>query len=260
MTSDKITIIGTGNVAWHLAPALENAGYVINEIYGRTEDKALQLSENLYNPLVVDSLDFSTSTSSLFIIAVSDNAIESVATEIVLPDEAMVIHTSGTVPMSILNLTALDYIGVFYPLQTFSKERKLSLDKVPFLIEANDEDGLEILKRIASYISSNVKCVNSEERSKIHLAAVFVNNFTNHMLAIAGDLMDRNELDFNLLEPLIRETIDKALDQKPLNSQTGPAIREDQNTMERHLEELSFNSDYQQLYKLISESILKGPS
>ncbi len=258
MISQKITIIGTGNLAWHLAPALESAGHVINEIYGRSEDKALQITENLYNPAVAESLDFSSSASSLFIIAVSDNAIESVASEIVLPDKALIVHTSGTVPMSILELTALDNTGVFYPLQTFSKDRKVKFSEAPMLIEANNEYAHEILEKIASSISPNVKTVNSEDRLSIHLAAVFANNYTNHMMAIASQVMDNNELDFELLEPLIRETIEKALDQRPSDAQTGPAIREDNETMERHLENLSFNSDFQELYRLISKSIINS--
>ncbi len=251
----KITIIGTGILAWHLAPELERAGHVINEIYGRSEDKALQISKNLYNPTITESLDFSLSTSSLFIIAVSDNAIEFIASEIVFPDEAMVVHTSGSVPMSTLELTALDRIGVFYPLQTFSKERKIKFSEVPMLIECNDQLAEHDLEEIASSISSNVTVVNSEDRLGIHLAAVFANNFTNHMIDIAGRLMENRDLDLELLKPLIRETVAKALDQNPVEAQTGPAVREDTETMQKHLDLLDFNSRYQELYQLISESI-----
>lgn len=258
LMSVKITIIGTGNVAWHLAPELERTGHVINEIYGRSEEKALQISKNLYNPTLTESLDFSLSTSSLFIIAVSDNAIKSIASEIVLPDEAMVVHTSGSVTLSTLELTALDRIGVFYPLQTFSKERKMKFSEVPILVESNDQSGEEELMAIASSISSNVTVANSEDRLGIHLAAVFANNFTNHMIDIASQLMDNSDLDLELLRPLIRETIEKALDQNPSEAQTGPAIREDTETMQKHLEQLGFNPRYQELYNLISESIREG--
>ena len=133
-----ITIIGTGNVAWHLAPALERAGHVINEVYGRSENKALLLCERLSNPVVTTSLDFSRSSSSLFIIAVSDNAIESVASDIVLPDQAILVHTSGAVPMSRLQRIDLDHIGVFYPLQTFSRNRDINFSGLPLLIESSD--------------------------------------------------------------------------------------------------------------------------
>lgn len=251
----KITIIGTGNVAWHLAPALEQAGYVINEIYGRSENKALEIGKCLYNPTITENLDFSLSASSLFIISVSDSAIEAIASEIVLPDDAMVVHTSGSVPMSILELTALDHIGVFYPLQTFSKERKMKFSEIPLLIESNNEDAQALLEETASSLSSKVSIVNSEDRLGIHLAAVFANNFTNHMIDIASRLMDDSDLDLELLKPLIRETIEKALDQNPSEVQTGPAIREDTETMQKHLEQLDSHPRYQELYQLISESI-----
>ncbi len=254
----KITIIGTGNVAWHLAPGLEGAGHVINEIYGRSEDKALQISKHLYNPTITESLDFSRSASSLFIIAVTDNAIESIASEIVLPDETMAVHTSGSVSMSTLELTALDHIGVLYPLQTFSKESRMKFSEVPLLVESNSEEGQAQLQEIASTLSSKVSVVNSEDRLRIHLAAVFANNFTNHMIDIASRLMDNNDLDFEILKPLIRETIEKALDKNPSEAQTGPVIREDTETIQMHLEQLDFRPRYQELYQLISESIMEG--
>ena len=253
--SQKVTIIGTGNVAWHFAPALEKAGFVINEIYGRSEEKALKIAENLYNPTYTDSLDFSTSASSLFILVVSDNAIESIVTEIVLPDDAMIVHTSGSISMDVLELTALEHIGVLYPLQTFSKQRRVKFTTIPLLIEANNADGQQHLEEIASALSDCVRVVNSMERLHVHLAAVFANNFTNHMLEMASQLMDYTELDLDMLEPLIRETVDKALENSPSDAQTGPAIRDDSTTMEKHLQLLESNPRLEELYQLISDNI-----
>lgn len=256
----EITIIGTGNIAWHLAAEFERAEHVINEVYGRSEANALQFSENLNNPVITENLDFTQSTSSLFIIAVSDKAIESVVSEIVLPEKALLVHTSGTVPMSVLELAGVERIGVFYPLQTFSKHRKVNFSEVPLLIEASDDSTQQQLENIAVSLSPKVTVVNSKDRLGIHLAAVFANNFTNHMIDIAGQVMERNALDLKLLEPLIRETIDKALDQNPSMVQTGPAVRGDTGTMQKHLQYLEFNPAYQELYRLISESINKGRS
>lgn len=252
-----ITIIGTGNVAWHLAPALERAGHVINEIYGRSENKALLLSEKLSNPAVTESLDFSRSISSLFIVAVSDDAIGSVASEIVLPDRAILVHTSGTVPMSRLQRTDLDHIGVFYPLQTFSRNRDINFSGLPLLIEASDATTQMRLEEIGESLGSEVTMVKSENRLAIHLAAVFANNFTNHMIDIADQVMEDNALDFNLLKPLIRETVEKALAQNPSTTQTGPAARGDADTMQKHLQRLEYNPQLQELYRVISESISK---
>ena len=258
--SRNITIIGTGNLAWYLAAAFEQAGHVIHEIYGRSETKAIQIGKNLNNPVITDSLDFSRSSSCLFIIAVSDKAIESVASEIILPENALLVHTSGTVPMSALELAGIDHIGVFYPLQTFSKNREINFLEVPLLIEACDETTQKQLENIATSVSSNVTLVNSDDRLGIHLAAVFANNFTNHMIDIAGQVLEKNALDLDLLEPLIRETIEKALDQNPSTAQTGPAIRGDTDTMDMHLAQLGFDPRYQALYRSISESIREGRS
>ncbi len=253
--SQKITIIGTGNVAWHLALELERAGHLVNEIYARSEQKGLEISQNLNNPVITESLDFSQSASRLFIIAVSDNAIESIASGITLPADALLVHTSGTMPLSILTLADHDRTGVFYPLQTLSRNRQIQFSEVPLLIEAGDADTLQQLQKIARTISSNVVVLKSEDRMGIHLASVFANNFTNHMIDIAGQVMNRNALDVKLLEPLIRETVEKVFDHNPSAIQTGPAIRGDTDTIDRHLAYLDFNPRYQQLYQLISASI-----
>ncbi|MDA0194099.1 MAG: DUF2520 domain-containing protein [Bacteroidetes bacterium] len=252
----KVTIIGAGNVASHLAPALERAGYIINEVYARRIDEAERISQNLYSANTSDNLDFSGSDSVLFLIAVSDYAIEQIAGEIVLPDQCLIVHTSGSIPMSVLELTASDSIGVLYPLQTFSRNRKISFPEIPILTEANTPEGLAMLEQVGKSLSKRVALVDSEKRLQLHLAAVFVNNFVNHMLTIGDEITSENNLDFSLLEPLIRETVDKAIEIGASDSQTGPAIREDHSTMEMHMELLEENESYQRLYKIISKSII----
>lgn len=251
----SITIIGTGNVAWHLAPSLEKAGHNINAIYGRCEDKALLLRERLNNPLLATSLDFSQSDSTVFIIAVSDNAIDSVASTIILPEQAILVHTSGTAPMSSLQVTGLNNIGVFYPLQTISKTREISFCGLPLLIEASNRHTQDQLEEISASLSADSTITGSKDRQGIHLAAVFANNFTNHMIDIAGQVMQEKSLDVDLLKPLIRETVEKALAQSPSSAQTGPAARGDTDTMQSHMQQLAFNPRLQALYRLISDNI-----
>ena len=253
-----ITIIGTGNVAWHLAPALEQAGHIINAVYGRSEDKALSIRERLNNPLLATSLDFSQSGSSLFVIAVSDNVIEKVAAELALPEQAILVHTSGTAPLSLLRVTGLNNIGVFYPLQTISKNRVISFSGLPLLIEASNRRTQDQLEEIGDSLQADTAVTSSKHRKGIHLAAVFANNFTNHMIDIAGQVMREKSLDVNLLKPLIRETVEKALAQSPSSAQTGPAARGDTSTMQNHIEQLDFNPQLQALYRLISKNIADG--
>jgi len=255
----KVTLIGAGNVASHVAPALEGAGHIVNEIYSRSAS-AEQIAKNLYNPMLSESLDFSESDSDLFIICVSDDAIQSISEEIVLPDNCLIVHTSGSIPMDVLELTASNSIGVFYPLQTFSKNRKISFSEVPILIEANSPEGSALLQKLGSSLSKRVEEVDSKKRLQLHLAAVFVNNFVNHLLAVGNEITTQNDLDFGLLEPLLKETVDKALEIGALNSQTGPAIREDATTMERHVELLSENENHERLYRIISQSIIDSKS
>lgn len=253
-----ITIIGTGNVAWHLAPALEQAGHVISAVFGRSKDKALLLRERLNNPLLATSLDFLQSESTLFIIAVSDNAIEKVAAELALPEQAILVHTSGTAPMSLLSVTGLNNIGVFYPLQTISRNSEISFCGLPLLIEASNRRTQDQLEKIGDSLHADTTVTSSEDRKGIHLAAVFANNFTNHMIDIAGQVMRQKSLDVSLLNPLIRETVEKALAQSPSSAQTGPAARGDTSTMQHHIEQLEFNPQLQALYRLISKNIADG--
>ncbi len=252
----KITIIGTGNVAWHLAQGLEKGGHVINELYGRSLEKVTEIADSLYSAKVTGQLDFANSSSDIFILAVSDGAISSIASEIVLPDHATIVHTSGTVPLAALEFAAADHYGVLYPLQSFTRKVPLKLDEVPFFIEGSDLETENRLRDLAGDISNQVYLADSEKRSFLHLAAVYVSNFTNHLLTLGKELAESNELDFEMLKPLINETIDKALKMGPKDSQTGPAMREDYTTIEKHLELLSEQEEYQKIYRILSQSII----
>jgi len=250
-----ITFIGSGNVASHLAPALDNIGHSVRKVYSKSRANAEKLVSKLYHSEVQTSTDFSNSTTPLFIIAIADDAIEEVTKDLTLPHNAILVHTSGTKVMKILDYAAVSHTGVFYPLQTFSKTSKINLSEVPFLIEGSDAETEKTLVKIARSLSNNVKIVNSENRKTIHLGAVFANNFINHMLTVSKGLMEKNDLPFDLLKPLIIETINKAMEMGPDLAQTGPAIRQDLQTLDLQMDMID-DDNIREIYKLISQNIL----
>lgn len=252
----NISFIGAGNVAWHLAPALENAGHYVKEVYSKSGKSAVKLIGNLYDAQLKENLDFSESPAQIFILAIPDDAIKSVAQEIVLPEQSILVHTSGTKGLDELDYAAASANGVFYPLQTFSKVRPVSFDKIPFFIESDNKQAAEILSKMAQSISKSVNFATSEQRAKMHLAAVFACNFTNHLMRISQDLLAEAKIDFNLLRPLIAETIEKSINLSPEEAQTGPAKRGDIETLDKHMEMLAGNESVQEIYRMISQHIL----
>lgn len=251
----SVSIIGSGNLAWHLAPALDNTGYAVREIYSAHHKNAAALASRLYQSEAVENLDFSESQSRLFILAVSDDAIREVALGLKLPAKATVIHTSGSQPIELLEGVAACR-GVFYPLQTFTKNRRVDFSSVPFLVEGNDETTEKMLVSMGKSLSTKVIKTSSEDRRRIHLAAVFSSNFTNHMLSIAKEVLADKKFDFALLKPLIAETINKSLEIGPEKAQTGPARRGDLETLDRHMELLSADESVAAIYKLVSQHIV----
>ncbi len=252
----KIAILGAGNVAWHLAPALEDAGHVITEVYARDIQKAMEITERVYSAEPKDDLDFSESQAEVFILAVKDSAISELADQVILPEGSILVHTSGTMSLEILGYSSASYTGIFYPIQSFTKDRKIDMDEVPFLVESEDEATLQKLKKIAKSLSPLVYQVRSTNRKAIHVAAVFASNFTNHMIRIAEEIMKRQGLDFDMMKPLIIETISKSLQLGAKKAQTGPAIREDYETLEEHHRFLAYNEQLAEIYRLISQDIM----
>lgn len=250
-----IAIIGSGSVAWHLGSELENAGHRVVEIYSRNPANARKFQSRLYQATIHDSLDFSQSSADVILICVSDDAIEGVAREIILPPMAVVAHTSGSQPMSKLGYTASENIGVCYPLQTFSKSKKVDFEGIPILVEAENDLTLKILKRLAASISNKVYVIKSADRMAIHLAAVFACNFSNFMFSVAEEILTSKGFDLSLLQPLIAETINKSLSIGPHAAQTGPAVRGDLETLDKHMAFLK-ESDYREIYRIISQSLL----
>lgn len=251
----KISIIGSGNVAWHLAPALDNAGYPVVEVYSRNKNNAKKLVNRLYQAELKTDLDFSKSISEVFIIAVSDDAIEEVAREIVVPEDAIVAHTSGASSLGLLEFIASDHTGVFYPLQTFSKNKPVNFKEIPICIESTSDYTEDTLATIAKTISDEIYKIDSDSRRALHLAAVFACNFTNHCLKLAEDILEAEKLPFHLLKPLITETINKSLSIGPSNAQTGPAKRHDFETLDKHLAYIK-DEELSELYRMISQHIV----
>ncbi|MCU0444453.1 MAG: DUF2520 domain-containing protein [Microscillaceae bacterium] len=258
----KIALIGSGNVAWHLAPALQMAGNEIVSLYSRNLNNAKALADKLSNPLINNDLDFLQSEARLFIIAIKDDAISAVASELKLPKGAILVHTSGSKGLESLTPSPLPKesemlgVGVFYPLQTFSKNKVLDFKNIPFCIEGSNEAVENALIKLAQGMSNQVFRVSSEQRKTLHIAAVFACNFSNHLLSIAQDILQKNQLDFSLLQPLIEETIAKALTTNPDMAQTGPARRGDTEVIARHTDWLKNEPIYQNVYELMTQSIL----
>ncbi len=251
-----VSFIGSGNLAWHLAPALDNTGYVVREVYSQNPKHAEALTERLYQAEVKASLDFSTSDSKVFIIAVSDDAISDVAREIILPEDAILVHTSGSQPLSELQYAATTNLGVFYPLQTFTKGKKVDFKDIPFFIESYTKDTEHLLMQMAKSISNEVRKIGSEERKALHVAAVFASNFSNHMITIAKNIMQQNSMDFDWLKPLITETINKSMHLGSEQAQTGPAKRGDLEILDKHLAFLGESPSEAEIYKVISQHII----
>ena len=252
----QVSFIGSGNLAWHLAPALDNGDFPVQEVYSKNPMHAAALVERLYQADVKATLDFSTSASNIFIIATSDEAIEGIVQEIILPDDAILIHTSGSQPLTILGYAATPNLGVFYPLQTFSKDQKIEFTDIPIFIESANALTKKVLHAMGDALSKSVFPITSFERKALHVSAVFAANFTNHMLLIAQDIMKENSLSFDWLKPLIVEMINKSMTIGPENAQTGPARRGDLEILDKHVEFLQDNEPAAELYKLISQHII----
>ena len=245
----QIVLIGSGNVAFHLAKAFSEAQIPISQIFGRNTTELQKISEQF-------SIPFSTETladADLYIISVSDSSIAEVSS-LIKNKNVLVAHTSGSVSREALSGNYRK--SVFYPLQTFSKSKNLDYSKIPFFIDAENENDEEILKNLASKISKNVMLANDEKRKYIHLTAVFACNFVNHLFARAKEISDSQGIPFDYFLPLIDETTQKIHELEPKLAQTGPAIRNDEKVLKLH-ESLLTDEEKLKIYKTLNESIKK---
>lgn len=253
----KVTFIGAGNLAWHLAPAFDNAGHYVQEVYSLHPKNAKKLTSLLYRAEVKTTLDFSDSESHLFVIAVSDDSIEEVASKIILPPEAILIHTSGCKSLEILNVAGTLNIGVFYPIQIFHKERKINFKNISLLIECENESIAQELIRVGKDLCNKVERVSSQERMILNLASVFISNFNNHLVTISKNIVSDSKFSFEMFKPLLRETIDNCLQIGSENAQGGVAYQGDMETLDIHYEHLlKREPEYAVIYKLISQNII----
>jgi predicted short-subunit dehydrogenase-like oxidoreductase (DUF2520 family) len=253
MRQYRISFAGAGNVAGALSRELFNKGHVIMHISSRNVKNGRSLADSCKATWSED-LIFPVA-SEIIIVAVPDNSLLKVLQEIRCSESAIVAHTAGSFGLDIFP-SDIKNAGVLYPLQTFTGIRKPDLSTVPFFIEASDEKCRATLRNLAETISNGVYLSDTEHRIFLHMAAVFVSNFTNYMLTTGKDISSRAGVPFEVLKPLIMETVAKAIDQGPENSQTGPAVRNDLNTIEKHLDLLSFSPDLKNIYDLITKSII----
>ncbi|MBQ3656375.1 MAG: DUF2520 domain-containing protein [Bacteroidales bacterium] len=230
----NILVIGLGNVAYSLVPALKNAGHNVENVSSREK---ILVSQN----------------TDITIICTADKGIEPVAEK--LKTDSTVLHTSGSTDIEILKKN-FENCGVIYPIQTFSKGKSVDFKSVPLLIEASNESAFIKTEKLAKTISEDVRKMTSEQRKFLHLAAVFACNFTNHFIAVSKVLTETNGVDFNLLKPLIKETFSKAESLDPILCQTGPAQRNDSEILNLHLEMLKNEPLLKKIYSFVSENIM----
>lgn len=247
----SVTIIGAGNVAYHLAHAFYTHGIIINEIYNRSREAGLTLANEVDATYISDIIELSNQ-SDIYIIAVKDDSIKSVVERFPFKDKILV-HTSGSVPMDVFKERQLNY-GVFYPLQTFTKNNQVNFDRVNLCIEGNSTSNEALLINLGRILSKSVTVISSSDRLKLHLAAVFACNFSNFMQVIASDIVDENQ--YELLKPLIEETFNKLKKASPSVIQTGPAIRDDKKVLAKHhIVLVQEYPEYSYLYNTITDLI-----
>ena len=245
----KIVVLGGGNLAYHLTNEfLKNDAIELVQVYNRSIDKIAYLRSKTSLTNSISALK----DADIYIITVSDTIIPALSRKLKLKDK-LVVHTSGAAYLNELKSDSKK--GVFYPLQTFSKNKEVDFSSIPICIEAENQHDFDLLETLAKKISKKCYPINSVQRKNLHVSAVFVNNFVNHLYAIGNEICEAHQLPFDLLIPIIKETSKKIEDLSPIESQTGPAKRMDTKTIEDHLTIL--NKNHQEIYTLLTNSIIK---
>ncbi len=243
----RVVLIGAGNVAINLAGAMQKTETVeLIQYFSRTDRNDHYFPDSISRAKDLDTLE----DADVYLIAVKDEAIEQVASRL-FGKKGLILHTSGSIPLKALG--ANPRRGVLYPVQTFSKDRKLDWKKIPLALETSSGEDMTLLRELASQLSNHIWEIDSKKRKKLHLAAVFANNFSNHMFALAQELCQENQLDFDLVKPLIEETGSKVMTISPEEAQTGPARRHDLSVLADQSGQL--DSQKEEIYNLISKSI-----
>jgi predicted short-subunit dehydrogenase-like oxidoreductase (DUF2520 family) len=245
----SIVILGSGNVATHLISAFQKSNeIIIKQIFARNPSVSIP---DFPQEKIIHTIDQLTD-ADLYIISVSDTAINEVANQFPFNDK-LVVHTSGSMPIDILGNK--NRKGVFYPLQTFTKNKEVDFKEIPICLEAENENDSKLLANLASKISNKIYFINSEQRKAMHVAAVFVCNFVNHLYQLGNDICTENNIPFEILHPLIEETANKIKSISPIDAQTGPARRNDTVTINSHLNFLNDNNK-KEIYKILTKSII----
>lgn len=251
----NITFLGAGGVACSLAPALKKAGCVISQVYSRTKKSAEALA-SVVGAEPVTKLDLIRNGADFYIYCLKDDALDSVLSHKLPFSSGMHIHTSGSIPINVFKKHFQSY-GCLYPFQTFSRSRVVDLSTTPFFLEANDSISTAKIQILANAISDQIYSLSSKNRPYLHVAGVLANNFTNALFIIAEDLLKRAKLPVNVIEPIIEETVAKAMAIGPKAAQTGPAQRGDTGVIDTHLELLKGDPEYQAVYRMLTDFILK---
>lgn len=252
MESKKVVIIGGGNVSYHLIRSITSSGHKLVQIYNRTLSNLSTYSSSVNITGQINSVSLN---ADIYIICVKDTAIADIARGLRLKDK-LVVHTSGNRSMDLLKDCSSKY-GVFYPIQSFTKNIPINFKKVPIVIEANTAEVCNELDAFSRTISNHVVKLNETDRMKLNAAGVFVNNFTNHLYTLMQDYLNKENIDFSILQPLIQNTVDKLDLGSPAEMQTGPAIRGDDETIESHLALLEDYPDLKEIYERVTEKIRK---
>ena len=249
----EIVIIGSGNLATQLGLALTDAGLHIVQVYSRTADHARELAGKIGAGYTAN-IDEINDNADVYIMSVKDDAISEIAAKVCAKSaDAVFVHTAGSISMDVFNGRAQHY-GVLYPMQTFSKSRKVNFKEIPYFLEASDDETLSTIRLIAERVSDNVVLADSAKRKKIHLAAVLACNFTNHCYRLAEKVIDEEGIDFKLFLPLIDETARKVAQLSPKQAQTGPMVRYDTGVMQMQIDLLN-DERTKQIYRLMADSI-----
>ncbi len=252
----RISFLGTGRLAHAFATELSVAGFVIHQVWSRTPAHAQTFAAKFGGTYIPGPHAFDPS-NDLLILAISDDSLDEV-NAMPIPRNLPVVHTSGSKSLDVLD--GFPQRGVLYPLQSFSFQKKVDFKQTPAFIEANSPAFSDSLVQLAESLFGEVYLIDSEQRAYLHLSAVWVNNFSNHLFTMAQELMATQQLDFNWLLPIIRETVAKLEILKPNEAQTGPALREDASILQKHLQMLRELPDSQEIYRLMSQHIQKTHS
>ncbi|MCQ2212750.1 MAG: F420-dependent NADP oxidoreductase [Bacteroidaceae bacterium] len=250
----RIVFIGAGNLATNLAEALIRAGHDVLQVYSRTADSADAFGD-AYECSAFTDINKIRCDADAYIFALKDDALVGVATQLAeRVKDKLFVHTAGSMPMDVL---PVEHRGVLYPMQTFSKKRITDFKHIPTFIEASTDADLQTLRQLAESITDRVTEMSSADRVYLHLGAVFCCNFTNRMYALAEKMLEEHGIPFEVMLPLIKETSCKVEKMSPRKAQTGPAIRWDENVIQKHLEMLDSEVDMKQIYSMLSENIHK---